>query len=89
MIISLHIDQTDPGIYSARILDGRNEIAEFQAVTISAAIRQGAVGVRAGVEALHLWYEHVSIGTTSVYAMAYDAETLAKRLVSLHSQFKR
>ncbi|WP_315531791.1 hypothetical protein [Delftia acidovorans] len=35
----------------------------------------------------HIWYGHVCIGTTSLHAMRHDAETLAQRLVSLHSQF--
>ncbi|WP_273544514.1 hypothetical protein [Delftia acidovorans] len=39
------------------------------------------------LEGFHIWYGHVSIGTTSLYAMRHDAETLAQRLVSLHSQF--
>lgn len=87
MIYTLHIDKEEPGLYTARVLDGRAEVAEFQAATISAAIRDCAGVAFPGLDGFHIWYGHVSIGTTPLYAMRHDAETLAQRLVSLHSQF--
>lgn len=87
MIYTLHIDKEEPGLYTARVLDGRAEVAEFQAATISGAIRDAAAGTLQGLDGFHIWYGHVSIGTTSLYVMRHDAETLAQRLVSLHSQF--
>lgn len=87
MIYTLHIDKEEPGLYTGRILDGHAEVAEFQAATISGAIRDAAAGTLPGLDGFHIWYGHVCIGTTSLYAMRHDAETLAQRLVSLHSQF--
>lgn len=87
MIYTLHIDKEEPGLYVVRVLDGRAEVAEFQAATISGAIRDCAVGTLPGLDGYHIWFGHVCIGTTSLYAMRHDAETLAQRLVSLHSQF--
>lgn len=87
MIYTLHIDKEEPGLYTARVLDGRAEVAEFQAATISGAIRDAAAGTLPGLDGLHIWHCHVCIGTTSLYAMRHDAETLAQRLVSLHSQY--
>lgn len=87
MIYTLHIDKEEPGLYLARVLDERAEVAEFQAVTISGAMRDAAAGTLPSLEGFHIWYGHVSIGTTPLYAMQHDAETLAQRLVSLHSQF--
>lgn len=87
MIYTLHIDKEEPGLYLARVLDGRAEVAEFQAATISGAIHDCTNGTLPGLGGFHIWYGHVSIGTISLYAMRHDAETLAQRLVSLHSQF--
>ena len=87
MIYTLHIDKEEQGLYVARMLDGRAEVAEFQAATISGAIRDCAVGTLPGLDGFHIWYGHVSFGATSIDAMRHDAETLAQRLVRLHSQF--
>jgi len=88
MIYTLHIDMQVSGCYTDRILHGNVELFEFQAATLSGAIRDGcSVGNLLRLEGFHIWYGHVSIGTTSLYAMRHDAETLAQRLVSLHSQF--
>lgn len=87
MIYTLHIDKEEPGLYTVRVLDGRAEVAEFQAATISGAIRDCAVGTLPGLDGFHIWYGHVSVGTTSIDAMRHDAETLAQRLVSLHSRY--
>ena len=87
MIYTLHIDKEAPGLYAARVLDGRAEVAELQAATISGAIRDCAGVAFPGLDGFHVWYGHVCIGTTSLYSMRHDAETLAQRLVSLHSQY--
>ncbi|MEJ8292894.1 hypothetical protein WKI45_08685 [Delftia tsuruhatensis] len=87
MIYTLHIDKEEPGLYTVRVLDGRAEISEFQTGTISDAIRDCGVATLPGLDGFHIWYGHVSVGTTPIDAMRHDAETLAQRLVSLHSQF--
>lgn len=88
MIYTLHIDMQVSGFYTDRILHGNVELFEFQASTLSDAIRDScAVGKLMGIEGFHIWYGHISIGTTSLHAMYHDAEMLAQRLVSLHSQF--
>ncbi|MFD2297739.1 hypothetical protein QRO11_15475 [Paracidovorax citrulli] len=60
---------------------------EFDGPSISHLIRSTAAGAPAA-SAIHVWYEHVSIGTTSVQAMRHDAETLAQRLMVLHGQYR-
>lgn len=87
MIYTLHIDKEESGVYAVHVLDGRDEVSVFYATTISGAIRDCAVGTMPGLDGFHIWYKHVSVGTTSIDAMRHDAETLAQRLVSLHSQF--
>jgi hypothetical protein len=87
MIYTLHIDKEEPGVDRARVLDGRAEIAEFQTATISGAIRDCALGTLPGLDGFHIWYGHICVGTTSIDAMRHDAETVAQRLMSLHSQF--
>jgi hypothetical protein len=87
MIYTLHIDKEGSGSYAVRVLDGLDEVAVFYASTISGAIRDCAVGTLPGLDGFNVWYGHVSVGTTSVDAMRHDAETLAQRLVRLHSQF--
>lgn len=83
----LHIDKEEPGLHGMRVLYGRDEVAEFQAATISGAIRDCAVSTLPGLDGFHIWYGHIVIGTTPLYAMRYEAETLAQRLVTLDSQF--
>lgn len=87
MIYTLHIDKEGPGSYAVRVLDGRDEVATFFASTISGTIRDCAVGKRTGLDGFHIWYGHVSVGTTSIDAVRHDAETLAQRLVSMCAQF--
>lgn len=87
MILTLHIDKEEPGLYLARVLDGHAKIAEFQAATIFQAIRDCAGVAFPSLDGFHVGYSQVCIGTTSLYAMRHDAETLPQRLVSLHSQF--
>ena len=83
----LHIDKEEPGLHGMRVLCGRDEVAEFQAATISGAIRDCVVCTLPGLDGFRIWYGHIVIGTTPLYAMRYEAETLAQRLVTLDSQF--
>lgn len=87
VIPTLHIDKQEPGLYACRVLEGRSEIAEFEASTIGNGIR-GAVDGFPQAIAFHIWYGHVSIGTTMVLNMRHDPETLALRLMSLHGQVR-
>ena len=87
MVPALHIDKQEPGLYTCRVLDGRSEIAEFEASTIGHAIRAAADGFPQAI-AFHIWYGHVSIGTTMALNMQHDPETLALRLLALHSQVR-
>ncbi len=87
MLLTLHIDKEAPGVYTARVSSDRSEIAEFQTSTIASAIREAAQSQPSGVSGWHIWYEHVSIGTTAIVAMKHDAETLAQRLMVMHGQF--
>lgn len=88
MIYTLQIDMQVSGCYTNRILHGNVELFEFQAATISGAIRDScAVGDLLQGDGFHIWYSHVCIGTTSLYEMRLDAERLAQRLVSLQAQF--
>lgn len=87
MILSLHIDKEAPGQYHARVTDGVSTLADFQIQSISHAIRD-AVLAHPKAMAFHIWYEHVSIGTTLPLAMRHDAGTLAQRLMTLHGQVR-
>ncbi|MEQ6309502.1 hypothetical protein ABN448_19950 [Delftia acidovorans] len=87
MIYTLHIDMQVSGVYTARILHGNVELFDFEASSISVAIRGCGSHTASGLEGAHIWYGHVCIGTTSLHAMRHDAETLAQRLVGLHLQF--
>lgn len=87
MILSLHIDKLEPGLYHARITDGVSTLAESETHSISDAIREAAMGFPKAM-AFHIWYEHVSIGTTLPLAMRHDAGTLAQRLMVLHGQVR-
>lgn len=54
MIYTLHIDKEEPGLYTGRVLDGRAEVTEFQADTISGAIRDCAGGTLPGIDGFHI-----------------------------------
>lgn len=86
MILTLNIQKVDSGIYEARVENGRSEVDEFEASTIASAIREAAARGY-GARGFHIWYGAICIGTTPVFAMRHDAETLALRLLSVASQF--
>ncbi|WP_339557299.1 hypothetical protein [Comamonas sp. MYb396] len=56
------------------------------ASSIAGAIRDTAQ-LLPKARAFHIWFEHVSIGTTPVLHMQHDPETLESRLKLLHGQF--
>jgi len=86
MIQSLHIEKSAPGQYLARVMNEHSEALSFTACSIAGAIRDTAQ-MLPKARAFHIWYEHVSIGTTPVLHMQHDPETLASRLKLLHGQF--
>ena len=88
MILTLHITKIDPGHYRAEVLDGREELGEFDAPGIGAAIRQCAQGEMPDLSGFHIWYEHVCAGTVSVPNMRIDPEGIAQRLMALHGSIK-
>lgn len=88
MLLSLHIVKLGPGHYRAHVMDGREEVGEFETVSIGAALRQAGDTPMPGLSGFHVWYEHVCAGTTSASNMRIDPEGLAQRLMALHGQFK-
>ncbi|MBO9680924.1 MAG: hypothetical protein J7556_22080 [Acidovorax sp.] len=88
MILTLRITKIDPGHYRAEVLDGREELGEFDAPGIGAAIRQCAQGEMPDLSGFHIWYEHVCAGTVSVPNMRIDPEGIAQRLMALHGSIK-
>lgn len=86
MILTLRIEKLEPGLYAAVVSDGRDELSTFEVGSIGAAIRQCVSGPLPEVTAFHIWFEHVSIGTTMLANMRHDPETLAQRLMLLHGQ---
>lgn len=86
MIQALHIQKIAPGEYSASVMNERSEALNFTASSIAGAVRDAA-RLLPSAPAFHIWYEHVSIGTTPALNMRHDAETLATRLKVLHGQF--
>lgn len=86
MIYTLDINKEHTGQYKARALNAGAAVVEIRGPTISGVIRDSAAWIVPGLYGFHIWYGHVSIGTASLHTMRHDAETLAQRLVSLHSQ---
>ncbi|MGF6212598.1 hypothetical protein [Comamonas sp. 4034] len=86
MIQSLHIEKSAPGQYLARVMNEHSEALCFTSSCIAGAIRDAARMIPKA-RAFHIWYEHVSIGTTPVLHMQNDPETLASKLKLLHGQF--
>jgi hypothetical protein len=86
MIPSLNIVKAGSGIYDVRIEEGGSQLDEFEAPTIAEAIREAAARGY-GARGFHIWYGAICIGTTPVFAMRHDAETLALKLLSVASQF--
>lgn len=88
MILTLKIDKIEPGNYRARVLDGREELDEFGAPGIGAAIRQCAQAQMPDLSGFHIWIEHVCAGTVSMSSMRIDPEGIAQRLMALHGSIK-
>lgn len=88
MIPTLRIEKIEPGHYRAELTDTPEGSGEFEVGNIAEAIRASAAGAGNRASAFHIWYEHVSIGTTPTVAMRHDAETMAQRLMVLHGQFR-
>ena len=88
MILTLHISKIEPGNYRVAVLDGREEMDEWGAPTIGAAIRQCGQAEMPDLSGFHIWYEHVCVGTTSMSNMRIDPDGIAQRLMALHGAFK-
>lgn len=54
MILTLHIDKEEPGLYTDRILDSRVEVTEFQAANISGATHECAVSMLPDLDGFHI-----------------------------------
>ena len=87
MIPTLIIETAAPGEYSVTVVDGDAEQSGFHAGSIMSSIRHATI-LMPKTQAFHIWFEHVSIGTTPAINMRNDAETLANRLMILHGQFR-
>ena len=85
MIQSLHIEKDAPGEYSVRVMNDHSVALDFTASSIAGAIRDVAK-MLPSAQAFHIWFEHVSVGTTPTVNMRHDPETLANRLKLLHGQ---
>ncbi|WCM94165.1 hypothetical protein M5C99_05400 [Acidovorax sp. NCPPB 2350] len=88
MILTLQIDKEEPGRYAVQVLNGREEVSAFETSTIGSAIRACGAGPLPDVSAFHIWYSHVSMGTTLPAAMRHDSETRAQRLMVLHGKVR-
>lgn len=86
MVQSQHIEKGAPGQYLARVMNEHSEALSFTSSCIAGVIRD-AVRMIPKAKAFHIWYEHVSIGTTPVLRMQHDPEALASKLKLLHGQF--
>ena len=84
MILTLRIDKIEPGNYRAQVFDGREELGEFGAPGIAAAIRQCAGQPMPDLSGYHVWYEHVCAGTIPMSNMRIDPDGIAQRLMALH-----
>lgn len=84
MILTLHISKIEPGNYRVVVLDGREELDQWGAPNIGAAIRQCGQAEMPDLSGFHVWYEHVCVGTTSMSNMRIDPDGIAQRLMSLH-----
>ncbi|AFU45438.1 hypothetical protein C380_08680 [Acidovorax sp. KKS102] len=88
VILTLKIDKIEPGNYRARVLEGREELDEFGANGIAAAIRQCSQAQMPDLSGFHIWYEHVCAGTIPMSNMRIDPEGIAQRLMTLHGALK-
>lgn len=68
-------------------MKGREEVGEFETVSIAPALRQAGDTLKPGLSGFYVWYEHVCVGATSASSMRIDPEALAQ-LMALHWQFK-
>lgn len=88
MILTLRIDKIETGNYRAQVFDGREELGEFGAPGIAAAIRQCAGQPMPDLSGYHVWYGHVCAGTIPMSNMRIDPDGIAERLMSLHGSVR-
>ncbi|KJA11284.1 hypothetical protein RP29_06040 [Acidovorax temperans] len=87
MLLTLHISKFEPGNYRVYVLDGRDELDEWWAPNVGAAIRECGYAEMPDLLGFHIWYEHVCVGTTAISDMRNDPEGIAQRLMALYAQF--
>lgn len=85
MFLTLYVDQEESCLYTARVMAGTVEVADFQASSVADAIRAVAEA-EFGATAFHVWCGGIGIGTTPTHTMLQDAEALASRLMALHGE---
>ena len=88
MLLSLHIVKIDVGIYRSRVLYGHEELCNFDAFSIGAAIRAAARQAQSESCGYTIWYEHVSVGSCLCASMRLDYERLEHRLMAMHELFE-
>lgn len=87
MLLTLHISKIEPGNYRALVLDGREEVDQWEAPNIATAIRDCGQDGTPGLVGFHIWYGHVCLGTTALIDMRREPDVISQRLVDLYSQF--
>lgn len=88
MLLTLHISKIEPGNYRVLVLDGREEVDQWEAPNVAAAIRQCGQAEMQDLLGFHIWYEHVCVGTTMMSNMRIDPEGIAERLMTLYGSVR-
>ena len=87
MLLTLHISKIEPRIYRVVVLDGREELDQWEAPNVATAIRDCSQDQTPDLLGFHIWYGHVCLGTTGMSDVRADPESIAQRLMALHGQF--
>lgn len=87
MLLTLHISKIETGNYRVLVLDGREEVDQWEAPNIATAIRDCGQDGTPGLLGFHIWYGNVCVGTTAMSCMRSDSEVIAQRLLDLYPLF--
>lgn len=87
MLLSLHIVKVEPGHYRTHMMDGHDELGNWDTSSVREAIAQAGADAHPELLGYHLWYAHVCAGTVAPADMAAEPEAIAQRLMELYARF--
>ncbi|KKW69040.1 hypothetical protein AAV94_01105 [Lampropedia cohaerens] len=82
---TLQITEPESGQFRGRVTCDEEVLGEIHEDSLAAVIRVAAGDWGTPVEAMHIWFDHVSVGTIPRADMHAQADALAQQLLELRA----